>query len=311
MPLNIGGGFPPFADDDNPFSNSDSWVVDGPNEYKCAYYSVIYIPGTTERYPDQWIGEVYSDPERSDLLYFAQNQTSGSSMTELLKKWIDQYCDDSIVDPPAIGSIDLISQDYDSYRNQYVDCVDVAIPLVDMDFVQTSNANLNRTFVTDSTQADVLVIGPLPEGVKIPVSVSIEAIDESFPAATRERDYKESHNVYLEGGDSLEASSNGVSISLSIIRNGSEIVDPFSVSNLATKYTKSGVRIKAGQIQICQIPSPTVDPVDDEDQDQDQDLDLSDDPGLLDSDTMFVILGILVLFVIGGWIISTTVEGGD
>ena len=318
MPIDPGlPGGRPIQDDeipwwenpDNPLYDGDgdgipdSWVINGPFSYKCAYYKVIFVPGSTDLGSrDQWFGEVYSDPEATAFLYGAVSFNGSGEVTDLVKLWIDQYCEETVT-PPPMGSIDLISQDYDIWRGSYEDCIDVGIPLSDMEFVQTTNANLNRTFLTDSTKSDVLVIGPVPEGIKIPVSVTIEAIDESFPAGTRNEDYKESHTVYLEGGDVLELASNGVAISLSITRDGSEIVDQLSVSNLHAKYTKSGVEVKVGQIQSCTISG--------ENEEEDSEEETEEEMVQTDKDTLWMILGFLVLLILGGWILHTTKEGGD
>jgi len=323
-PKPLNGGDQPIHDDfpwwdnpDNPLYDGDgdgipdNWVVSGPFSYKCAYYKVAFIPGPGVS-QDQWIGEVYSDLEATVYIYGTVSFDGEGKVTELLKLWIDQYCDETVT-PPSIGSIDIISQDYDTWREVYSDCIDVGIALSDMQFVQTTKANLNRTFTTDSTKADVLVIGPIPEGVKIPVLITIEAIDESFPAGTRHDDYKESHTVYLEGGDSLEISSNGISISLSITRDGSEIVDQLSVSNLHTKYTKSGVEVQVGQIQGCTTSEVIVTECDEgfEMNEEGECVEIQEETEGMDNDTLWMILGFLVLLILGGWILHTTKEGGD
>ena len=305
---------PPIDPPPNEGEWNDDWVIDGPNSYKCLYWTVIYIPGKRGS-RDQWVGEVYAESGSSTFLYANQSYDGASKITRLLKDWIDQYCDDETVTPPPMGSINLIAQDYKAWRGSYSDCVDVLIPLSDMQFVQTTNSMVNRTFTTDSTKADVLVIGPIPEGVLIPVSITIEAIDESFPAATRNEDYNESHTVYLEDGDSLEIASNGISISLSIIRDGSEIVDQFSVSNLHSTYTKSGVEIKVGRIQSCTKSEVIVTDEECEEgfemHEEGECVEIQEETEGMDNDTLWMILGFLVLLVLGGWILHTTREGGD
>ena len=319
-----------WDDPDNPFYDGDgdgipdSWVIDGPHSYKCLYYSVIFIPSSgeaiydgllsTQPGQDAWIGEVYSDANRTEFLFTLSSTEGSTKLTGLLKDWIDLYCDDETVTPPSPFSINLIAQDYKSWRGSYSDCIDVGVALSDMQFVQTTRANLNRTFTTDSTKAEVLVIGPIPEGVKIPVLITIEAIDESFPAGTRNEDYNESHTVYLEDGDSLEIASNGVSISFSIIRDGSEIVDQFSVSNLHSKYTKSGVEVKVGQIQSCTKEVIVTDEECEEGFEMNEEgecVEIQEETEGMDNDTLWTILGFLVLLVLGGWILHTTREGGD
>ena len=108
----IGGrpDIPWWDDPDNPLYDGDddgipdSWVINGPFSYKCAYYKVIFIPGPRDS-KDQWIGEVFSDPEGTIFLYGTVSFNGSNEVTDLVKLWIDQYCEETVT-PPPMGSID-------------------------------------------------------------------------------------------------------------------------------------------------------------------------------------------------------------
>ena len=291
------------------------------------------LPGLPNPQTTQWIGQVHkSQDPRSN----SEFRTSGSSYDEnldLCKAWIESV---NLGVTPGTET-DVVEGDLTEQYYSYGECIKIGTDLGIMDFVKSSRENLARRFQTDSTKSEFLDFGPLPMGFYAKITMKILAVDDSLPAGTRKSNYEEVVKITLEEGDYMSVQSSGNdNISISIMKNGSERIDPFSIMRLRSGYTKTQVTVTLDELYDC-LAKPEFEPHimydcstgegfqanTQEDHEKYAALgyvhDLSecdsngngDDSPILEKEQMFVILGFLVLIIVGGWILSTTTEGGE
>ena len=286
----------------------------GPISY-LGYYIFIFevrplfedpvLPGLPNPQTTQWIGQVHKS---SDPLSNSEFRSSGASYDdnlEICKSWIESV--NQGITPGT--DTDVVEGDLAEQYLVYGECIKIGTDLEIMDFVKSSKVSLGRRFQTDSTKSEFFDFGPLPNGFYAKLTMKILSVDDSLPAATRKTNYEEVVKITLEEGDYMSVQSSGNdNISISIMKNGSERIDPFSMMRLRAGYTKTQVTITLDELYDCL--KRVEDPVDD-DSDDVTDDDPVDDSPVLDKEQMFVILGFLVLIIVGGWILSTTREGGE
>ena len=252
----------------------------------------------------QWIGQVHKSSDPRSNSEFRSTGASYDDNLEICQSWIE-----SINQGITPGTdTDVVEGNLAEQYLTYGECIKIGIDMEMMDFVKSSKENLARRFQTDSTKSEFFDFGPLPNGFYAKLTLKILSVDDSLPAATRKPTYEEVVKITLEEGDYMSVQSSGNdNISISIMKNGSERIDPFSMMRLRAGYTKTQVTITLDELYDCLKREEPVDvPVDVPVED-----DNGDDSPVLDKDQLFVILGFLVLIIVGGWILSTTTEGGE
>ncbi len=314
----------------------------GPISY-LGYYIFIFevrpffdrpvLPGLPNPQTTQWIGQVHKSQDPRSNSEFRSTGASYDDNLEICQSWIESV--NQGITPGT--DTDVVEGDLAEQYLTYGECIKIGIDMEMMDFVKSSKEKLARRFQTDSTKSEFFDFGPLPSGFYAKLTMKILSVDDSLPAATRKTTYEEVVKITLEEGDYMSVQSSGNdNISISIMKNGSERIDPFSMMRLRAGYTKTQVTITLDELYDC-LAKPEFEPHimydcstgegfqanTQEDHEKYAALgyvhDLSecdsngngDDSPVLDKDQMFVILGFLVLIIVGGWILSTTTEGGE
>ena len=283
----------------------------GPYSYKGFSYVVVLIemvgglPGQPEEFNTQWVFEV-SDQLGASQARYNGTGTSLEDCRAQAETWIDAEVAGE--DPIEFGEEVEVGQDsIDTFYGAYQNCFVVGIPLHEMDFVQTSETPVNQ-FVQNMEDSSFFVI-ELPPNWKAQFQVKIEAIDTSIPAATREPPYAETFTVALDGGESLELGYN----SLHVWKGGNDKIDQFSLDQLGNLYTEIKVTLSKDFVQSCP-PEPVQEDepqqtTDTDETNTDEDKGGGSEGGWMDGewsqDTLWTILGLLVILLMIGWFTST------
>jgi hypothetical protein len=262
------------------------------------------LPGLPNPQTPVWLSQVHTVADYTTDSVFRATGRDYNENLDLCKAWIDSV---NLGVTPGTDT-DVVEGQLEAQYLTYGECIKIAVDMEMMDFVKSSKEKLARRFQTDSTKSEFFDFGPLPSGFYAKLRMKILSVDDSLPAATRKSNYEEVVKITLEEGDYMSVQSSGNdNISISIMKNGSERIDPFSIMRLRSGYTKTQVTIELNELYDCVKREEPVDDPDDDPVDDERD----DDSPVLDKDQMFVILGFLVLIIVGGWILSTTTEGGE
>ncbi len=272
----------------------------GPYNYQGYSYVVVLIegvgglPGQPESFNSSWMLSV-------DNGRYESQGTSLEDCRAQAEAWID--AEEAGEEPGG----ELAQDSIDTFYGEYQNCIGVGIPLHEMDFVQT-NRNPNNQFSMNLDENAFFII-ELPPNWKAQFQVKLEARDESYPAYSRRNDYAETFTVALDGTESIELGNH----SFHVWKAGNDKIDQFSLQQLENSFSWVKVTLTKDFVQSCQ---PSEIPPQEEETTQTTDTDETDtdeEEGGLTQDTLWTILGLIVILLMIGWFTNTVrdSDGGD
>jgi len=304
MPQEPGGdeGAPPGI-------GSGGWTTFGPYEHRGYFYQIHHSIAGTDLFgnptAEQWIGEVFDAPPATGNLLKAFSGTNRQDVIDQCIAWINAII--SGYTPPEGEDLDVVQNGLDDMNvDEIALCIPVNFRLDETDFVQTSKKADKRFSTNLFTKSDEISITLPPDWVG-QFKISVVAKDNSLPAAMRRADHAEQFNVTLRGGDSLYI-GNG---SISIVKNGTERVDPFEFNEMVALYDEVNVTLTVIGLWDCE-PAPSNGNGENGDNNEGNGTDNGDsdeDEGGWSQDTLWMILGGLVIFLMVGYFLNTSKEG--
>ena len=258
------------------------------------------LPGQPEGFQSQWLFDV---TDGGGIRRYSGIGTSLEDCRAQAEAWIDAELEG--LDPIEVGEEVEVGQDsIDTFYGAYQNCIGVGLPLYEMDFVQT-NKTPDSQFSMNLKDNDFFIID-LPINWKAQFQVKIEATDEEGIYMTREQDYAETFTVALDGGESLELGHD----SFHVWKNGNDKIDQFSLDQLGMTHTRIQVTLPKDFVQSCPpIPTQEEEPTETTETDE---TDTDEEEGGWTQDTLWTILGLIVILLLIGWFTSTVrdADGG-
>tara|TARA_R100000963_G_scaffold32551_1_gene24327 strand:- start:1537 stop:2388 length:852 start_codon:yes stop_codon:yes gene_type:complete len=227
-------------------------------------------------------------------------------------------------EPVQIGVVGLTEQElqakYQTYGGAGANCHSRSTNWNEMDSVPywmegSVSGTMNNS--TLSLQSDGLsqdawamaltdsVFGVVAPDSYIELSVSYTASN----ARRWQQPYSQSFSVCLEGGDSISASLSGGAVNdFSIVKNGVECINYSEIADYNTIWQTFDITITIDRAVHCSGPTP------EEVQDDDSTLDDGDVGGgtfAWSQSDSWVLLGVIVLFLLGGYVLNTVKGGGE